>query len=144
MVDEFETESTVDWVAELGLRNVSLQLPDEMLQHAVWITTRLREVTTKRGLTAKYNVLADSSVSSWDPDVVAAQHIEADGLVVYGRASLGRVEAMPCKHVFGRMYLDVDALVQSIVAATTTGPVSSDAASPRPTIRQGRRATQEP
>ena len=44
--------------------------------------------------------MADSSVSSWDPDTVAAQHVVADGMVVYGRVALTRTDAMPVCFLF--------------------------------------------
>jgi len=59
-------------------------------------------------------VLADSSVSAWDPDVVAAQHVGADGLVMYGRASVCKTSAFPVRHVFGRQVLRVDTLAGEI------------------------------
>lgn len=59
-------------------------------------------------------VLADSSVSAWDPDVIAAQHVGADGLVMYGRASVCKTSAFPVRHVFGREALRADVLAAEI------------------------------
>ena len=59
-------------------------------------------------------VLADSSVSAWDPDVIAAQHVGADGLVMYGRASVCKTLAFPVRHVFGRQELRVDVLAAEV------------------------------
>jgi hypothetical protein len=74
----------------LGTRACAPQ--DDMLARAALLVLLLRqklaEAVPSQAVAPELFVLADSSVSAWDPDVVAAQHVNADGLVMYGRASV--------------------------------------------------------
>eukprot|EP00961_Rhodomonas_salina_P151111 2034698-Rhodomonas_salina.1 len=115
---EFDIEGTAGWALSLKLSKVALQLPDEMLGNAMWLARRLQERTVEMDANASamtFYVLADTAVSSWDPDVVAAQHVNADGLVLYGRASASKTTAMPVYHVFGRSTLDVKHFVDTVI-----------------------------
>lgn len=91
-----------------------------MLPRAALLVRLLRQelagVTsgTEDGACPDLFVLADSSVSAWDPDVVAAQHVGADGLVMYGRASVCKTSAFPVRHVFGSRPLRTDRLASEI------------------------------
>lgn len=114
---EFDVVGTTSWIRSLGLKRVALQLADGMLQHAAWLALRMRGENEG----CDVFILADSSVSSWDPDVVAAQHVNADGLVMYGRASQAQPASLPVRVVHGRQALDIPKLVaalQSRVAPT--------------------------
>lgn len=87
-----------------------------MLPQATMLVGLMRQELRARalGTCPELFVLADSSVSAWDPDVVAAQHVGADGLVMYGRASVCKTSAFPVRHVFGRRALCVDTLGSEI------------------------------
>ena len=87
-----------------------------MLPRAAWLVQVMRRELNAIATAAppELYVLADSSVSAWDPDVIAAQHVGADGLVMYGRASVCKTTAFPVRHVFGRKALCVDVLAAEI------------------------------
>ena len=55
---------------------------DDMLPRAAWLVQVMRRELNAIATAAppELYVLADSSVSAWDPDVIAAQHVGADGL----------------------------------------------------------------
>jgi len=108
---EFDVAGTVAWARTLGLKRVALQLADGMLGSAAWLALRMR---AELGTGCNVFILADSSVSSWDPDVVAAQHVDADGLVMYGRASQAQPTDLPVRVVHGRQTLDVAAVVAAV------------------------------
>ncbi len=167
MADAFDVRGTADWIRELGLRKVALQLPvmpecslsvrrgatdrpradrmvpifcpcltpscragtpraqDDMLPRAALLVQLMRQelsaaaeataATTTAAMGApELFVLADSSVSAWDPDVISAQHVGADGLVMYGRASVCKTSAFPVRHVFGREALRADVLAAEV------------------------------
>ena len=107
---EFDVAGTTAWIRALGLKRVALQLADQMLQHAAWLSLRMRGELEG----CDVFILADSSVSSWDPDVVAAQHVNADGLVMYGRASEAQPASLPVRVVNGRQTLDIPKLVAAL------------------------------
>jgi hypothetical protein len=109
-MEEYDLAGTIEWIQGLGLQRVALQLPDDRLHKAAWLVKSLSSMHAS----TRFYVLADTSVSSWDPDVVAAQHVLADGLVVYGRASTAKTDAMPIRHVFGQRVLDADALLSAL------------------------------
>jgi hypothetical protein len=75
-----------------SLRTRACAPQDDMLARAALLVLLLRqklaEAASSQTDAPELFVLADSSVSAWDPDVVAAQHVNADGLVMYGRASV--------------------------------------------------------
>lgn len=81
---------------------------------ALLVQLMRRELAATAAAAPELFVLADSSVSAWDPDVIAAQHVGADGLVMYGRASVCKTSAFPVRHVFGRQELRVDTLAAEI------------------------------
>jgi diphthamide synthase subunit DPH2 len=113
---EFDVEGTVDWAMQQRLTLVALQIPDALLCKSGWLARRLTAVAISKGHqeSIKFVVLADTNVSLWEPDVVAAQHINADGLVLYGSVSLGQIDGMKCRHVFGNAPLNIELLVSAV------------------------------
>ena len=93
---------------------------DDMLPRAALLVQLMRQELSAATATAagagapELFVLADSSVSAWDPDVIAAQHVGADGLVMYGLASVCKTSAFPVRHVFGREELRADVLAAEV------------------------------
>ena len=85
-----------------------------MLPRAALLVRLMRRELATIGAVSELFVLADSSVSEWDPDVIAAHHVGADGLVLYGRASVCKTSALPVRHVFGRQPLSVGVLASEV------------------------------
>lgn len=65
----------------------------------------------------KLTILADTSYGSCCVDEIAAEHIEADAVVHYGRACLSPTARLPVIHVFTRQTLNHDKVVSSFTDA---------------------------
>ncbi|EKX33549.1 hypothetical protein GUITHDRAFT_147819 [Guillardia theta CCMP2712] len=100
----FDVRDTCSWIKEHKMKRIALQIPDEYLKHSQKLVSSLRSTAQEKDI--EFYILADSSVSSWDPDVVAAQHVRADCIVMYGRASVTRSDVMPIRNVFGFVQVD--------------------------------------
>ncbi|XP_053325710.1 2-(3-amino-3-carboxypropyl)histidine synthase subunit 2 [Spea bombifrons] len=99
----YEIEKTVAFIQEKDARRVALQFPDELLEDSVTIARKLEGATG-----AKVYILGDTSYGSCCVDEVAAQHVNADVLVHYGRACLSPCIRLPVSYVFGRKAVDVN------------------------------------
>ncbi|MEE6495166.1 hypothetical protein FKM82_001970 [Ascaphus truei] len=99
----YEIEKTVDFIQKQGSRRVALQFPDELLVDSVTVAKKLEDATG-----AKTYVLGDTSYGSCCVDEVAAEHVEADALVHYGRACLSPCTRLPVSYVFGHKTVPVD------------------------------------
>ena len=65
------------------------------------------------GISVKLTILADTSYGSCCVDEIAAEHVEADAVVHYGRACLSPTARLPVIHVFTRQSLDCEQVVKS-------------------------------
>lgn len=65
----------------------------------------------------KLTILGDTSYGSCCVDEIAAEHVDADAVVHYGRACLSPTARLPVLHIFTTMDLDDDAVVQSFQVA---------------------------
>lgn len=79
----YEIERTVERILEGGYSRIALQFPDELLADAANLATLLRDRTKK-----DIFVLADTSYGSCCVDEVAAEHVNADLVIHYGRSCL--------------------------------------------------------
>jgi diphthamide biosynthesis protein 2 len=61
----------------------------------------------------KWTILADTSYGSCCVDEIAAEHVEADAIVHYGRACLSPTARLPVIHAFTRQSLDCEKVVTS-------------------------------
>ena len=61
----------------------------------------------------KLTILADTSYGSCCVDEIAAEHIDADAIVHYGRACLSPTSRLPVIHVYTQRDLDHDKVIQS-------------------------------
>ncbi|XP_043554955.1 2-(3-amino-3-carboxypropyl)histidine synthase subunit 2 isoform X1 [Chiloscyllium plagiosum] len=98
----YEIEKTCSFITDNGFKKVALQFPDELLIDAVAVMLKLEKNTT-----AKLFILGDTSYGSCCVDEVAAEHLEADCLVHYGRACLSPSRRIPVMYVFGQKPVDV-------------------------------------
>ena len=116
--DTYEIERTAREIREGGWKRVSLQFPDSMLGDAAWVVGALNDAlaTGENGEEApavkpKVYVLADTSYSACCVDEVAAEHVDAQVVVHYGRSCLSPTARLPVIYVFTRYPLDHDAVI---------------------------------
>jgi diphthamide biosynthesis protein 2 len=65
----------------------------------------------------KLTILADTSYGACCVDEIAAEHVDADAIVHYGRACLSPTARLPVLHIYTRRELDHDKAVHSFQAA---------------------------
>ena len=130
----YEIERTIAQIKKSGYRKVALQFPDNLLHHgssvfdALTYGLRLEAnaevkadedasgedpVVQTRSLTLsepvvtpKLFILGDTSYGACCVDEVAAEHVDADAIVHYGRACLSPTSRLPVIYVFTRQPLD--------------------------------------
>lgn len=115
----YEIERTAREIREGGWARVALQFPDSMLGDAAWVVGALNDAldpgASGEGETpavrTKVYVLADTSYSACCVDEVAAEHVDAQVVVHYGRSCLSPTARLPVIYVFTRYPLDHDAVV---------------------------------
>jgi diphthamide biosynthesis protein 2 len=138
----YEIRRTVREIRQRDWRRVALQFPDEMLpdsprvfqllarglrppedpilQSRVLPSVQQAEITdgfdslTKAGSAepVKLTILADTSYGACCVDEIAAEHVEADAVVHYGRACLSPTARLPAVHVFTTRHLDLSKVVE--------------------------------
>lgn len=125
----YEIERTLVEIRQHSWRRVALQFPDHMLPHSSRVFQMLSRglrASTKlqskeqvmraepdiQGLSlqdngpVKLTILGDTSYGSCCVDEVAAEHIDADAVVHYGRACLSPTARLPVLHIFTIMDVD--------------------------------------
>ncbi|CAH3168330.1 unnamed protein product [Pocillopora meandrina] len=93
----YEISRCTDVIKSLGFQKIALQFPDSLLTDSAAVSSLIEKFTGK-----KVFVLADTSYGSCCVDEVAAEHIEADLIIHYGRACLSQTRRLPVLHVFGK------------------------------------------
>ncbi|RMZ80462.1 hypothetical protein DV737_g3039, partial [Chaetothyriales sp. CBS 132003] len=99
------------------------QNPSEGLsQNALEGLSSLDEATSTLSLSGpetpvKLTILADTSYGSCCVDEIAAEHIDADAVVHYGRSCLSPTARLPVLYVYTKHDLDYDAAVNAFQAA---------------------------
>ncbi|MCJ1255045.1 Diphthamide biosynthesis protein 2 [Lignoscripta atroalba] len=137
----YEIQKTVADIRQGRWRRIALQFPDDMLQDAPSVyealqsgLQRVRDVKSKpapvlNGSPApelqdlsledetlpeeKLYILADTSYGACCVDEIAAEHVDADVVVHYGRACLSPTARLPVIHVFTSQPLDLDLLIKA-------------------------------
>lgn len=132
----YEIERTAREVRQGRWKRIALQFPDSMLMDAPRVTQALNEeLETLPGssdssnattITAngsglhqpapapeKVYILADTSYSSCCVDEIAAEHVDADVVVHYGRSCLSPTSRLPVIYVFTRRSLDHEATMRA-------------------------------
>ncbi|KAI1003359.1 2-(3-amino-3-carboxypropyl)histidine synthase subunit 2 [Podosphaera aphanis] len=79
-------------------------------------TTPSPLITSENGEEIRLYILADTAYGSCCVDEVAAQHVDADVIVHYGRSCLSPTTRLPVIYVFTAPPLDLDAVAQSFAA----------------------------
>ncbi|GAA5803487.1 hypothetical protein HPULCUR_008969 [Helicostylum pulchrum] len=99
----YEIDRTVTRIAEGGFKRIALQFPDEFLADAAAVA---RELVARTG--QDIFILADTSYGSCCVDEVAAEHVNADLIVHYGRSCLSPTSRLPVLYVFGQQPVDLE------------------------------------
>lgn len=97
-----EIARTCNFIKKHAFKRVALQFPDELLFDASAIISILEKNTS-----AKLFVLGDTSYGSCCVDEVAAEHLDADSIIHYGRACLSPTRRLPVMYVFGQKSIDL-------------------------------------
>ncbi|KAK1767259.1 diphthamide biosynthesis protein 2 [Phialemonium atrogriseum] len=129
--DTYEIARTAKEIRGGRRRRIALQFPDSMLRHAPWVVEALKaELDTlgydetpgntteaPRGAAdpnqERIYILADTSYSACCVDEIAAEHVDADVVVHYGRACLSPTSRLPVVHVFTKHRLDEQAVLEA-------------------------------
>ena len=124
----YEIERTVSTIRKEAYARIALQFPDEMLSDAPRVFEALSkdlkstsstdykeqggpikvvktELPPAQIITAKLYILADTSYGACCVDEIAAEHVNADAVVHYGRACLSPTARIPVIHVFTKQPL---------------------------------------
>lgn len=140
----YEINRTIKEIRQHKWRRVALQFPDHMLPHSPRVCEALSKgllqvSEDKPGLPedseaslevptnavslddddapVKLTILADTSYGSCCVDEIAAEHVDADAVVHYGRACLSPTARLPVLHVFTEMYLDQKVVTEAFIEA---------------------------
>ncbi len=117
----FEVRRCAEWIRDRGLKRVALQFPDSLLRHAPEVAgameRRLDDVQRRVA------VLGDTSYGECCVDEVAAQHVEADGIVHFGAACLTRAERLPVLYVFTDLPVDLEDMREKVEKEDEDGRV---------------------
>lgn len=141
---KYEIQRTLSEIKEHRWERIALQFPDEMLYDAPRVfqllsrgldpakqSSRTPQNAQEQSLAEdasrltlqdaeikkKLFILADTSYGSCCVDEVAAEHVNADAVVHYGRACLSPTVRLPVLHVFTHTSLDISQVVSSFKEA---------------------------
>ncbi|RCI13613.1 hypothetical protein L249_5561 [Ophiocordyceps polyrhachis-furcata BCC 54312] len=121
----YETARTAAEIHTGGWTCVALQFPDDMLGDAPRVVDLLRRELPP---SARIHVLADTSYSACCVDEVAAEHVDADVVVHYGRACLSPTTRLPVIYVYTSHPLDHEAVFRKLERALDGGRGDQDKA----------------
>uniref|UniRef100_A0A7S3D456 Diphthamide biosynthesis protein 2 n=1 Tax=Palpitomonas bilix TaxID=652834 RepID=A0A7S3D456_9EUKA len=108
----FSVAETIDFVQKRGLTRVALQFPDELLPFSFRVEAKLAAVCKS----TTFYILADTSYGSTSVDFIAAEHVQADGIVHYGDAVIGSTAEVPVLYVFQKRPIQAEKLVKAVEA----------------------------
>jgi len=107
--DIFELERCLNWIEKNNLKQVGLQFPDYLLKFAPKVAKGLEEK-----LNREVFILGDTSYGECCVDEVAAEHLNADGIIHFGHTCLTPSQKLPVLYVFTVRPFDVEKLKSSI------------------------------
>ncbi|KAL2163369.1 hypothetical protein VTH06DRAFT_5426 [Thermothelomyces fergusii] len=109
----YEIARTAREVRQGGWKRIALQFPDHMLRDGPRVVQALNAELESLGRSGdaserpeKIYILADSSYSACCVDEIAAEHVNADVVVHYGRSCLSPTSRLPVIYVFTHHELD--------------------------------------
>lgn len=116
--DVYEVERIAREIREEGRKKIALQFPDHMLGDAPRVvellqaelanTRKVQEAEAVPQQREKIWILADTSYSACCVDEIAAEHVDADVVVHYGRSCLSPTSRLPVIYVFTKHSLDLE------------------------------------
>lgn len=123
----YEVERTARELHDGQRKKIALQFPDHMLGDAPRVVELLKtELDRVRGADGDIQqakeriwILADTSYSACCVDEIAAEHVNADVVVHFGRSCLSPTSRLPVIYVFTKHQLDIDAAILSFEAEFT-------------------------
>ncbi|PHH70033.1 hypothetical protein CDD80_6282 [Ophiocordyceps camponoti-rufipedis] len=110
----YETARTASEIRAGGWRCVALQFPDGMLGDAPRVVDLLRLELLPTAPETRFHVLADTSYSACCVDEVAAEHVDADVVVHYGRTCLSPTSRLPVIYVYTSHPLDCEVVLRDL------------------------------
>ena len=133
----YEIDHTIREIRKARFRRIALQFPDDMLPNAPRVvelmTQQSRQANSIKqpdsiaptsiesldphdnGCEARYFVLGDTSYGACCVDEIAAEHIDADAVVHFGRACLSPTARLPSIYTFTRQPLsNVSSIFESV------------------------------
>jgi len=90
---------------------VALQFPDELITYSF----RVMKLIEEKFPNVKLYVLGDTSYGSCCVDEIAAEHINADCIIHFGRSCLSITKRLPVHFVFGKGFIDVGNFCQEFL-----------------------------
>ncbi|KAK5219726.1 Diphthamide biosynthesis protein 2 [Exophiala xenobiotica] len=130
----YEISRTVGEIRKQRWRRVALQFPDHMLPHSARVyqllarglpqertgnvngsttlDTAVSDLAISEEKPVKLTILGDTSYGSCCVDEIAAEHVDADAVVHYGRACLSPTARLPVLHIYTTMTLDYEDVVE--------------------------------
>jgi diphthamide biosynthesis protein 2 len=120
----YEIRRTVDEIRHGKYKRIALQFPDHMLTHAPRVFDALQKDLRKQDasedvtavLDKRLCILGDTSYGACCVDEVAAEHVNADLVVHYGRTCLSPTQRLPVIYVFTFRPLDLHAVIATFKA----------------------------
>lgn len=140
---KYEIQRTLDEIHRHWWRRVALQFPDDMLPDSARVFQHLARGLQNAGSvrgeddeertgaatghvelaaasaesSVKLTILADTSYGSCCVDEIAAEHVEAEAVIHYGRACLSPTARLPVVHIFTKQALDCEKVALSFQEA---------------------------
>ncbi|XP_075230441.1 2-(3-amino-3-carboxypropyl)histidine synthase subunit 2-like isoform X2 [Lycorma delicatula] len=109
LIEKYDLDECVKWITDNNLEKVCLQFPDSLLCDSVEVSLWL-----EKQICRKLYILGDTSYGSCCVDEVAAEHINADGIIHFGHTCLSPTVRLPVFYVFPKYSLDVTKCVSII------------------------------
>ena len=95
----------------LSSNNSDKTFPDD--QEVTEHTEAIAKLSLDEDEDVKLTILGDTSYGSCCVDEIAAEHVDADALIHYGRACLSPTARLPALHIFTKRNLDHDQVLRS-------------------------------
>ncbi|KAG2461276.1 2-(3-amino-3-carboxypropyl)histidine synthase subunit 2 [Polypterus senegalus] len=99
----YQIEETCNFILKNRFSKVALQFPDCLLPDSAAVASKLETATG-----SKMYILGDTSYGSCCVDEVAAEHVEAQCIIHYGKTCLSPCKRLPVMYVFGRRNIDLE------------------------------------
>ncbi|KAK9905896.1 hypothetical protein WJX75_008313 [Coccomyxa subellipsoidea] len=112
----WDVQGAADYILRRRFTVVTLQFSDDLLRDAKDVAKAVQDACASKGLQVKAFVLADTTYHSLGVDEVAAQHVHAQCVIHYGRASLSPLSSLPAYFVFTRAPLDCGRTAEQLVS----------------------------